>query len=263
VSAPDDRWAAGDAYEAFMGRWSRHVADRFLDWLGADPGLHWLEIGCGSGALTSAICTRTAPASVTACDPSEAFVAHARAHVRDPRLQVAVGGAHDPPSREGGYGRIVSGLVLNFVPEPARAVAGMRSRLEPGGVVAAYVWDYAGRMDFLRIFWEEALALDPAAAAVDERSRFPICAPSALEGVFREAGTQHVGVDPLDAPTRFESFDDYWRPFLGGTGPAPGYVSSLDEGARERLRGRLEKRLSPDGGAIDLIARAWAVRGTR
>lgn len=263
MSPPDDRWAAGEAYEDYMGRWSRPVAERFLGWLGAAPGLAWLEIGCGSGALTSAICAHAAPASLLACDPSEAFAAHTRAHVRDPRVEVVTGDATDPPARPGGFDCIVSGLVLNFVPEPERAVAAMRSRLRPDGVVAAYVWDYAGRMDFLRIFWEETLALDPAAAALDERTRFPVCEPQALARVFHEAGARDVRVDPLDTPTRFPDFADYWRPFLGGTGPAPSYVASLDEAARARLRERLERRLpAGEGGAIDLIARAWAVRGS-
>lgn len=259
----EDRWEDGAAYEQFMGRWSRRVAERFLDWLDPPPRLAWLEIGCGSGALTSAICRRADPSAIVACDRSEGFAAHARAHVNDPRLEVVVAGAAEPPSREGGFDRIVSGLVLNFVPEPEHAVRRMLTRLRPGGVVSAYVWDYAGRMDFLRIFWEEAVALDAGAAAVDERARFSICAPDALEALFRAAGARDVRAEPIDAQTRFSDFADYWQPFFGGTGPAPGYVLTLEDDARERLRVRLERRLSPGGRSpIDLVARAWAVRGT-
>jgi SAM-dependent methyltransferase len=263
MQPPDDRWSAGDAYEAFMGRWSRRVAQRYLDWLGAPAGLDWLEIGCGTGALTAAICRSAEPGSVIACDPSAAFVEHTRHSIGDERVTVVQGGADDPPQRDGGFDRIVSGLVLNFVPEPQAAVRRMRARLSGDGIVSAYVWDYAGRMDFLRIFWEEASAIDSGAAAHDERGRFPICDADALSNVFREAGAGGVTVEAIDTPTRFETFEDYWRPFLGGTGPAPAYVASLDAARRETLRRRLEHRLGAAGdGSIDLVARAWAVRGS-
>ena len=263
-TAVDGGWHAGTAYEDFMGRWSRRVAERFIEWLAPEPRLTWLDIGCGTGALTETICRHADPAAVVACDPSEPFVEHVRARIADPRVQAVVGRAGALPTRAGGYDRIVSGLVLNFIPDPQQAVAGMLEALRSGGVVSAYVWDYAGRMDFLRLFWEEAVALNPAAAGVDERARFPLCDPAALEALFRGAGARDVRSGALEIPTRFASFEDYWRPFLGETGPAPSYVASLDKAARARLRARLEHLLAPGGsGAIDLVARAWTVRGGR
>ena len=160
------------AYEAYMGRWSRPLARVFVEWLHPKPSAHWLEVGCGTGALTSTIC------------------------------------------------------------------------------------------DLCRCFWEEAVASDPRAGAFNESRRFPLCQRSALESLFRAAGLAQVETDLLDIPTDFASFDDYWTPFLRGTGPAPRYVVSLDPPSRELLRERLRRRLHPGSdGRIHLRARAWAVRG--
>jgi hypothetical protein len=132
-----------------------------------------------------------------------------------------------------------------------------------GGTIAAYVWDYAGGMQLIREFWDAAAALDPHAAGLHEGVRFPLCRPAALTQLFADAGLEDVSTAALDVPTPFQSFDDYWQPFLGGQGPAPAYAMSLDEAARTRLRERLRERL-PAGtdGSIALTARAWAVRAT-
>jgi SAM-dependent methyltransferase len=259
----DDRWATGGAYEAFMGRWSRRLAAEFIRWLGPEPGLMWLDVGCGTGALASTICSLANPSSVVACDPSESFVEHTRSRIADPRVQVVVAGAGDLPKSPSGFDRVVSGLVLNFLPDPRQSAEEMRTRARAGGVVAAYVWDYAGRMEFLRIFWDEAVALDAKARNLDEGVRFPMCRRDALDSIFRNAGIRDTRSAALEVPTRFEGFSDYWEPFLGATGPAPSYVASLSAEGRRELRGRLESRLVPgtDGG-ITLIARAWAIRGT-
>ena len=260
-----DSWAAGDAYEAFMGRWSRPLAERFVHWIGAGRDLTWLDVGCGTGALSEAICRNGRPVAVVACDPSEAFVEHVRQRLDDARVSAVVAGADDLPRHPDGFDRIVSGLVFNFLPDPESAVREMLSRTRPGGVVAAYVWDYGEGMEFLRHFWDEAVELDADARALDEGVRFPICRPEALEETFLAGGLHHVRTEALEIATRFESFEDYWRPFLGGTGPAPAFVASLDDERRAVLRDRLERRLAAatgPSGAIDLVARAWAVRGT-
>ncbi len=258
----DDRWKSGDAYEAFMGRWSRRLAEVFVGWLSPGLGLSWLEVGCGTGALTSAICRLADPSAVVACDASASFVAHTKGHIADPRVTVVTAGADDLPRTAPGFDAVASGLVLNFLPDPREAVAGMRTRTRPDGVVSAYVWDYAGRMQFLRYFWDAALALDRGARSLDEGLRFPMCRPDALEQIFRDAGLRDVRAEAVEIPTRFESFADYWQPFLGGSGPAPSYAASLRDEMRAALRDRLERSL-PHGatGEIDLVARAWAVRG--
>jgi len=198
-----------------------------------------------------------------ACDPSEAFVAHARQVSADPRARFVVAGAGSLPTVDGGFDAVVSGLVLNFVPDPAAALMEIRERLAPGGIAAVYVWDYAGQMAFLRAFWDEAAALDPAAAALDEGARFPLCTPANLVAVYEAAGFADVRTGPIEIATTFDDLDDYWTPFLRGTGPAPGYAASRTDDQRAQLRERLRLRLAPDGGPIALRARAWAVRGRR
>jgi len=257
-----DRWLAGDAYEAYMGRWSRLLAHAFLEWLRPPAGAHWLEVGCGTGALTAAIVASRDPASVAACDPSEAFVEHARQHLDDPRATFVAGEAGALPTRDGGFGLAVSALVLNFIPAPHETLAALRQRLRPGGTVAACVWDYAGGMEFLRAFWDEATALDSRAAALDEGRRFPLCSAPALKALFEAAGLKQVDTGAVEIETRFADFDDYWAPFLNGTGPAPAFVAALEPSARDDLRERLRRRLpAAAGGDIPLRARAWSVRG--
>jgi SAM-dependent methyltransferase len=262
TSPTGDRWVTGDAYEAYMGRWSRALARVFVEWLQAAPAGRWLEVGCGTGALTSAMCDLGAPASIVACDPSASFVDHARNNLADAPASFVVAGAEALPDREGGFDGVVSGLVLNFLPDPGQAMASVRARLRPGGIVAAYVWDYAEGMQFLRCFWDEAAAADPRAAALDEGGRFPMCRPAALASLFQAAGLAQVETGQLEIPTVFADFDDYWTPFLRGTGPAPSYVASLDPPGRELLAQRLRQRLvRGDADRIQLRARAWAVRG--
>ena len=261
---PADAWASGAAYEPYVGRWSRLVAREFVAWLAMPPGSRWLDVGCGTGALSQTILQVASPAAVTGVDPSEAYIAYAREQVRDARIRFEVGDARALPVEMGAYDAVVSGLVLNFVPEPERAVAEMARAARLSGVVAAYVWDYAGEMQLMRHFWDAAVALDPAARALDEGVRFPLCQPEPLAALFRGAGLKDVEVRAIDVPTIFRDFDDYWLPFLGGQGPAPGYATSLDEerhaGLRERIRAGLP--FASDG-SIHLIARAWAVRGAR
>jgi len=257
-----DKWVAGDAYETYMGRWSRPLARIFVKWLHAEPSAHWLEFGCGTGALTSAICDLCEPESVVACDPSGPFLEHARNNLEDARASFVNGGAESLPTREGGFDVVVSGLVLNFLPDPGQIMSSIRERLRPGGTVAAYVWDYAQGMEFLRCFWDEAVASDPRAAALDEGRRFPLCRPEALASRFRAARLAQVEAGRLDIRTTFSDFDDYWTPFLRGTGPAPSYVASLDPQSRELLKDRLRLRLHcRSDKRIHLRARAWAVRG--
>jgi SAM-dependent methyltransferase len=262
MKASDDRWLAGDAYEAYMGRWSRALARRFVEWLHPSTGADWLDVGCGTGALVSAICDSCEPASVVACDPSEPFIAHARQNFADARASFVVAGAEALPRREGGFDAIVSALVLNFLPNAEQAVTSMRERLRPGGFVAACVWDYAEGMEFLRHFWDEAAALDPRASLLDEGRRFTLCRPETLASSFLAAGLVQVETAPLEVPTEFADFEDYWTPFLRGTGPAPSYVASLDPVSRDSLKKRLRQRLhAAADGRILLRARAWAVRG--
>lgn len=259
---PSDTWERGDSYERYVGRWSSRVAPLFLSWLRVPAGRKWVDVGCGTGALCAAILEHASPSLVVGVEPSEGFLRTANEKLEG-RAVFRQGSATAIPLDDSSVDVVVSGLVLNFVPEPRAALAEMARVTGHEGAIAAYVWDYAGKMELMRIFWDAAVELDPDAAALDEGPRFPLCRPEALTELFASAGLDGIEVTALDAPTIFTSFDDYWQPFLGGQGPAPAYVSSLDEGARARLRVRLRERVPvrPDG-SISLIARAWAVRGT-
>jgi trans-aconitate methyltransferase len=258
-----DHWTDGDAYERWIGRWSRPVAAEFVAWLRMPGDRRWLDLGCGTGALTETLLAAVAPASVVGVDPSAWFVAHARARIPDPRAAFVEGAADAIPLASGSVDAAVAGLVLNFIPDLAAGLAELRRVVVPGGTIAAYVWDYAGRMELIRRFFDAAIELDPAAVAADEGLRFSICAPGPLGAAFENAGLAEVEVRPIEIPTVFTSFDDYWTPFLSGTAPAPGYAMSLSEAERGRLRERLRATLpTEDDGSIHLVARAWAVRGT-
>jgi SAM-dependent methyltransferase len=259
---PADRWADGDAYERFVGRWSRAVAPRFVDWLGVSTRSDWIDVGCGTGALSATVAARADPASILGVDPSAPFVEAATATVRHPAARFAVGSADAIPAPDGSADAVVAGLVLNFVPDVGRALAEARRVARPGAVVAGYVWDYAGRMQPIRAFWDAAVELDPGAAPQDEGRRFPIAAPGPLRDAFREAGLREVETGEVEIPARFRDFDDYWSPFTADIAPAPGYATRLPEDRRAALRERLRAMLpaNPDG-SIDLVARAWVVRG--
>lgn len=259
-----DHWQASDTYESFMGRWSRPLAEEFVRWLGPEPDWHWLDVGAGTGAVTAAICKLARPESVIACEPSAAFLESARSRMLDPRVRFEAAGAEQLPLRLGGYDAVVSGLALNFFPDPAAAVARQLNAARPGGYVAACVWDYAEGMELLRWFWDAAKTVDAGFAELDEGKRFPVCSPPALESLFRSAGAQRVRLGAVRVPTVFTSFEDYWRPFLGGTGPAPSLVSAMSAQQRTRVSDELRRRLPfRAGGSIELSARAWTVSGER
>lgn len=260
----EEVWASGAAYEPYVGRWSRLVALRFLAWLAVPPGKKWLDVGCGTGALTQAILQHADPDQVRGIDRSAEYMAFARHHTHDARAQFEVGDALALPVESGAHDVAVSGFMLNFVPQPARAVEEMARAVQSGGTVALYVWDYAGKVQFMRHFWNAAAALDPQARDLDEGRRFPLCSPHALTGLFEAAGLHDVRAGALDIDTDFKDFDDYWSPFLGGQGPAPTYAVTLPEAHRTALRERLRDALPfAVDGSIPLVARAWAVRGTR
>ena len=256
-----DLWSAADAYERYMGRWSREVAPLFLAWLGARPGRSWLDVGCGTGELSGQIVRACRPGRLIGIDPSVALLRRARAALPDAEFLEGDATAIGLP--DAAVDHVVSGLVLNFVPDPARAVREMARVAGPGGGVALYVWDYAGQMQIMRRFFDAASRIDPGASAYDDGIRAPICRPDPLREVALAAGLGDVEVTALDIPAAFVDFEDYWVPFLGGTGSAPRYLASVGEEVRGRIRLAVREALpiGPDG-EILLAVRAWAVKGT-
>ena len=256
-------FSGGDAYERFMGRWSREVAPLLVKFAGVRDGDAVLDVGSGTGALTAAVAA-TAPSSrIVGIDPAASYVAYARTRHTAGRIRFEVGDAQQLRLADGSFDRTLSLLVLNFIPDRSRALGEMIRVTRAGGVVASAVWDYGQGMEMLRVFWDEAVALRPDADARDER-HMPLCRKGELAELWRTHGLRDVSEEALTIRMRFLSFDDYWAPFLEQQGPAGDYVAALEPREREQLRLRLRRRLLGEGPdrPIVLEARAWAVRGT-
>lgn len=255
-------WGASDAYEMYMGRWSRKIAPAFLECVGMRPEADWLDIGCGTGVLSAAILEHCAPKTIVGVDPSEGFVEAARGAIQDARFEGRVGGAEALEVPDNAADCAVSGLVLNFVSDEAKAVAEMTRTVRPGGKVALYVWDYAGHMQIMRYFFDAAIEMDAGALAFDDGVQARVCRPGPLKMLFEDAGLEDVAVEAIDTPAAFADFEDYWTPFLGKTGSAPKYLSTLEPDAQAQLKARVRDRIpiGPDG-EILLAIRAWAMQG--
>ena len=259
----DPMFSEARAYERFMGRWSRDMAPLLVRFATVRDGEAVLDVGSGTGALSSAVAAAAPASRVVGIDPSAAYVAFAQAQQKkDSLLSFEVGDAQQMRFDRASFGHTVSLLVVNFIPDAAKAVHEMARVTKPKGTVAAAVWDYGEGMEMLRVFWDEAIALQPASDKKDER-HMPFCRRGELGRLWRTAGLQDIVEEPLTIETRFASFDDYWSPFLAKQGPAGAYVASLSAADRDALRERLRRRLLGDGPerAIVLHARAWAVRG--
>ena len=248
-------------YEALMGRWSTKLAPLFLDFSELRDEGRLLDVGCGTGALSGCITSRTERAQVTGIDISESFVDYCRSTVLNPRVDFEQADACALPFTNETFDQTFSLLVVMFIPQPERAAEEMRRVTRPGGTVAACTWDRQG-LELNSIFWQEAERLDPAAKFRIER---PLHSnrPGQLEHLWRSVGLRDVVEAPLEMQMIFESFDDFWGPFLLGAGPQGAYVTDLSADQRDALRAALRDRLMPDqrDRAIRLRAGALAVRG--
>jgi SAM-dependent methyltransferase len=255
-------FAEGAPYERFMGRWSRRLAPSMVRFAGVRDGEFILDVGSGTGALSAAIASTGPAVRVVGVDPSAAYVADANARLSTDRVRFMEGDVQTLHFGDGTFDRVLSQLVLNFVPDRVKALREMIRVTRRGGVVAAAVWDYGGGMHMLRHFWDEAVARDPAARSRDE-ANMPLCRPGELSAFWKEQGLSQVEDQPIDIDLPFESFDDYWSPFLGGQGPAGAYVAGLPEPQRADLRTGLRQRLLGEGPdrPMTMGGRVWAVTG--
>lgn len=264
--APSSTFVAadGDGYERQMGRWSRRLCEPFLDFAGTESGETVLDVGCGTGCLAEALIGRSQFGRLRGVDFSPVYVEHAATRVRDPRVTFEVGDACALNLPDGGFDRVLSLLMLHFVPNAERAVAEMRRVARPGGVVAAAVWDARGGFVANRIFFDTAAALDPRAA--DRRARNytrPMTRPGELANAWRAAGFVQVSEATLAIRMEFASFEDYWAPYGGKDGPGAEYIATLSATDRTRLREAV-KLAYVDGeadGPRSYGALAWAVKG--
>ncbi|MFC8503203.1 class I SAM-dependent methyltransferase [Pedococcus sp. NPDC057267] len=245
------------AYGRFMGRFSEPLASVFADAAGVVPGggQSVLDVGCGPGALTSTLAERLGPDRVHACDPSRSFVEAAR--TRLPGVDVVAAAAEQLPYPDDGFDAALAQLVVHFMRDPVAGLREMARVTRPGGVVAACVWDHAGRQGPVSAFWDVVREFDPGEEgegllAGTERGQ--------LGRLLREAGLADVRESSLAVTTRYESFEDWWEPYTFGVGPAGAYVAALDDERREALRALAQLRLPQ--APFEVRAEAWCAVGS-
>lgn len=250
---------SGDAYDRFMGRYSRALAAPFADFAGAGPGQRALDVGCGPGALTGELVGRLGADGVSACDPSHSFVTACAE--RHPGVDARLGSAEDLPYADGQFDVVAAQLVLHFVSDTDRAGQQMRRVTRPGGTVAVCVWAFGQGMQLLRAFWDAAVQLDPDAP--DELRDLRYGREGELRGWLSTAGLTQVVESTISVSSAYRDFDELWSGLLAGIGPAGAYCVSLSPDRRESLRAALFDRLDrPDGGfTLDAVARVG--RGVR
>jgi SAM-dependent methyltransferase len=246
-----------EAYGRFMGRYSEPLAGRFAALAGLIPGRRALDVGCGTGALTSELVGRLGAEAVSAVDPSDAFVAATRA--RFPGVDVRRASAERLPFSDDVFDLTLAQLVVHFMEDPVAGLHDMARVTRRGGVVAACVWDHGGGRGPLTVFWHAVLDLDPHAR---DESRLAGAREGHLAELFAAAGLQDIESTMLTVQTRFRSFEEWWEPFTLGVGPAGDYVQGLDTRRRSELRDRCASLL-PRQGPVDIIASAWAAIGRR
>lgn len=256
--------AHGEGYELQMGRWSRKLAEPFLDFAGTAPGEVILDVGCGTGCLADALRGRCRFERLVGVDFSPAYIEHAARRTDDPRISFEVGDACSLAHPDRTFDRVLALLVLHFVPRADRAAAEMLRVAKPGATVAAAVWDARGGFVANRIFWDTAAALDPAAEARRARNYTrPMTRPGELGKAWLAANFTGVVETALAIRMEFASFDDYWSPYEGDDGPGAEYVKTLARTGRARLRAAVELAYL-DGetdGPRSYAALAWAVKG--
>ena len=237
-----------------MGRYSSPLSPQFADFAGVTAGQRVVDVGCGPGALTAELVERVGPAAVSAVDPSEPFVAAARA--RNPEVEIEHGAAEQLPFADQAFDAALAQLVVHFMSDPAKGLDEMRRVTRQGGVVAACVWDHAGGQGPLSPLWEAASALDPE---VEGESRLVGAREGDLARLFHAVGLTEVDETALHVAVEYESFAEWWEPFTLGVGPAGSYVAGLDADRRRELQERC--RVSLGEGAFTVTARAWTGRG--
>jgi len=256
--------ADGDGYELQMGRWSRRLAGPFLDFVGTANGESVLDVGCGTGSLASALTQRCQIKQLRGVDFSPAYVDHATRHNHDPRVSFEVGDACTLAFPDHNFDRVLSLLMLHFVPRADEAISEMRRVARPGAVVGAAVWDARGGFVANRIFFDTAATLDPTAGERRAHNYTrPMTRPGELAGAWRAAGLTDVVETTLSIRMEYASFDDYWAPHIGKDGPQAEYLATLSEAQRARLRDAVRLAYvdgDPDG-PRSYAALAWAVKG--
>ncbi|MFW9930100.1 MAG: class I SAM-dependent methyltransferase [Candidatus Thorarchaeota archaeon] len=259
-----NNWNNTALYNEFMGKWSKLVAQQFISWLGTDHTIFrksWIDIGCGTGALTFEIVKLTNPIRVIGIDPSLNYLPKIK-HL--PNVSFEVGSSTQIPAMTESFDFVVSGLALNFMSDIDASLKEMLRVLKSNGILALYVWDYSEQMEFLRIFWDTAMEIKSEAKFLDEGGIFPICKKSALLKLFTNNHLKAIDIKEIIIETNFINFDSYWNPFLGGQGPAGSFLLSLNESEKNLLRRKLISKISKaNDEPIKLKARSFAIQGIK
>lgn len=242
------------AYDGFMGRYSRLLSGQLADLAAVGAGQRALDVGCGTGTLTGELVARLGVRSVAAVDPSASFVAATRERYHG--VEVRQASADDLPFPSGEFDATLAQLVVHFMEDPVRGLTEMRRVTRPGGIIAACVWDHAGRHGPLKLFWDAARSLDPG---LDDESRLPGTREGHLVELFRAAGLRGVTGSALAIRVEHPSFDEWWDPFTRGVGPAGAYLGRQDPARQAAIRQAAQRRAA--AGPIEIDAVAWAARG--
>ena len=256
-------FADAEAYERFMGRWSRLVAPPLLEFTGVPDRGRFLDVGSGTGALAFALADRKPLATVHGIDPSKEYVGYATSKNPFPaRVTFDTGDAQELRLADASFDASLSLLVFNFIPDPGKALKEVHRVTKPGGKISAAVWDYGGTMRMLRAFWDAAASLNAKAEPLDEK-HMPLCREGQLSELWRRGGLENVHEQPLTITMNFASFADYWDAFLLGQGPAGAYVKTLSSDQVRALRDLVKSRVSPSPEDLPftLPARVWSVCG--
>jgi SAM-dependent methyltransferase len=252
----------GEAYNRQMGRWSRQLAPLFIDFVGIRPGDHVLDVGCGTGSLAMTVAATTAAGEVVGIDPSAGFIACARTHNPYPHLRFDLGDACAMPYADQSFDRCMTLLAVNHIPDAPKAAREMARVAKPGALLGAATWDGTGGNEFNDIMWTVARSMDTSVNRPSEKPN-SYSSPSAMIGLWRQAGLRDSQVEALTIDCRLENFAELWGKYEEGQGPGGNYVRGLTSGAREALREKLRATVlgSKHDGSFTLQAKAWAVRG--
>jgi len=249
-----------------MGRWSARLAPLFLDFCDVGDAQSYLDVGCGTGALTKTIRARHGDRVVVGLDPSKAFIGRLNAEVADGRSWFCRGDAQDLPFTDSRFDAAFGLLILQQMPDPLRMVSEMRRATRPGGTVATAIWDFQSGMPMFSIFWDAVGKIDPAVVAKRRANRSkPITGTSedSLAELWRAAGLEDVTATTIELPQDFTGLEDFWTPFLSNATPSSSVASKMAANTQAALKEEIRVRLfggRPDG-PFSLTAGAFAVRG--
>lgn len=258
-----ESWNDSNAYDLYVGRWSRRIAGDFMQWLQPQANLSWLEVGCGTGALTTEILNSARPLRILAIDKSGAYLTKARSYISSPRVSFS---KTDLSALDAGaeFDYITSGLVLNFLSDVEEKLKCMKQYLRPGGSISAFVWDYAGHYQPMRIFWDSVKQLYKEAERFDAGIKYPLCSESNLTALFRSVDLSNIRFTKIEKIATFRDFDDYWLPIASAQGSVTEFLDTLNEGKKNDLKALVKSRLPMSlNGEIKLILSALAIEGRK